>query len=116
MVVAIALAVGRNVDELGARAFLEAGQKAGRHRVPRPEEPVEGNGVRDRPVVEEERELPAGSHLAPIRPARVQCGRAGPPVTSGLAHARRLARCQEREPDPLVGQHFQGLAIHGGFG
>ena len=72
--------------------------------------------MRDRSVVEEERQLLAVSGLAPIRPARVQRSRPRPPHTTRLAHAPCLARRQKGESDPLVGEHFERLAVHGGLG
>ena len=116
MVMAVGLAVGRDLDELGVRGGLvEAGQEACRQRIARAEEPVEGHGVGDRSVVEEERQLAAPAPFPPVGPARVQPG-SGSPVAAGLAHAGGLGRREEREAHALLRQHLERLAVRGGLG
>ena len=116
VVVAVALAVGRDLNELSVCALVEAGQEARRHRITRAKESVEGDRVGDRPVVEEERERPALPSLPAVRPARIERLGPGPPVSVRLPHAGSLARRQEREAHPLLGQHLEGLAVRGGLG
>ena len=115
MVVAVSLAVGRNLNQLRVRGGLvEAGQETRRQRIPRAEEPVEGHRVGDRSVVEEERQLAIPAPLPAVRPARIQRG-PGSPVASGLAQAGGLGRGQEREANALLRQHLERLAVRRGL-
>ena len=117
VVVAVALAVRRDLDELRVRALVEAGQETRRHRLARAQESVEGDPVGDRAVVEEERQRrPALPTLPAVRAARVQRLGPGPPLASRLPHAGSLAGRQERESHPFLGQHLERLAVRGRLG
>ena len=114
MVMAVGLAVGRDLNELRVRgALVEPGQETRRHRVARAEEPIEGDPVGDRSVVEKESQRPARAPFPAVGPARVECGGPGSPVPSRLAHAGSLSRREEREAHALLRKHLERLAVRG---
>ena len=94
MVMAVGLAVGRDMDELRVRARVSS--KPARRRVasasPDRRSPLEGDGVGDRSVVEEERELDGPAPVPPVGPAGIEPGSGTRPVAAELAHAGGLGR------------------------
>ena len=117
VVVAVGLAVRRDVDQLAVRAPpSNAARRRRRSASPRAEEPVERHRVGDRPVVEEERERPARRQLGAVGAPRVERAAPASPVSAGLADARGLARGEDGEADTLLGEHLERLAVDGGLG
>ena len=116
VVVAVALPVRRDVNQLGVRRLVESRQEARRQGIARAEQPLEGDPVGDRPVVEEQGERPALAHVAAIGAARIERDGPGPPVPAGLAHARGLAGRQDGEPHALLGEHRERVLVHGRLG
>ena len=86
VVVAVRLAVGGDVDELRVRRpFLECAEQTMGKILAAPKQALEGDGARDRPVVEEEIDRAPGGEVAAVRHGRIdRAGLLGPVVISHL--------------------------------
>ena len=112
LVVAVGLPVGGDVHELRPVAVVaEASQKPRGEPLPGIQEVFEGDGARDRPVVEEEVDAPSGREVAEIGAGRVDV-RLGPLIRSDLPEPRRLVRRQDGELDVEFRQDVERLQVH----
>ena len=122
VVVAVGLAVGGDVDELGLLPLgVEARQQPPGEPGPVLEQVLEGDRPGDRSVVEEQGDRPAGRQAAPVGPPRVDRLAHVLPVPGGLQgvviacldrpEARRLVGSEDREPQAVGGQEIQALEI-----
>ena len=74
------------------------------------EQAAVGDPVRNRPIVEEQRDLPAGRQVADVRHARIEVALVDIPPAAAAGEPPGplgLARRQDREPDPMLGQNLQ---------
>ena len=115
-VVAVGLAVGRAVHQLGTLAAIgkHAAQPRGQP-VAVLEQVLEGDRARDGPIVEEQRELMAAGPAPEVGAARVHAARRRrlPALGAARPHARRLVGREDGELHPGLGEHLERLGVHG---
>ena len=118
MMMAVRLAVGGDVHELGVlAAIVEALEEPIEEPLAVVEQPLEGDVVRDDAVVEEQDDRPARGEPAEIGPRRVDpAGDLLPALRAQLPPPPRLPRRQDREPDARLGQHLERLDVDGRLG
>ena len=117
MVVAVGLVVGGDVDELRVRAPLgERAEEAVGEVLAAGQEALEGDGARDRTVVEEDRHRPSRRQRAAVRHRRIdRAGVLAPVVVADAPPARGLVRLEDREGDSLLGQGLERVDVDGGL-
>ncbi len=122
----VGFAVGGHVNQLWLRAFFESRFQARDKPVAGVEQPLKGDGPRDRTVIEEDGDGCAGSEADKIRMRGVDrgVGRINPiaPVAvAGLAvffnraNPLALVRSQHGESNPICSEGFEGRVVGRGF-
>ena len=119
VMVAVGLAVGGDVHELGALARVVEGphEALGQVVAAREENRIEGDGARHRPVEEEDRDRGSRRQRHAVGPRRIDAFRRDlDPLTLSGADVARLMRREDRETDPGRGERFERGQIHRGLG
>jgi len=115
--VAVGLAVGGNVDQLGMLAVrVEALQEPVEKLLAAVQELFESHRARDAGIVKKESDGFSRGQSAEIGARGVDfSGILRPPAVAEAPPAPRLARGQDREADASVGQRFQRSSVGRGF-
>src|SRR5574337_266487 len=115
MMVAVGLAVGSDVDELGPGSRLGKGIYEATGQVfAFCEQPLESDCTRNRAVVKEEVQFSARGQAQLVGRCRVDVSAADAPpgAATDRPHPAGLMGCEDREPDRALGQNVKGLVIH----
>src|SRR5437867_4008359 len=115
---AVGFAVGRNMHKLRLPVILdESARQAMSHRFAALEQIAETDRLRDRPIIEKERDTFPRWQAAKIRHARIHLAAADihPILLAYRAHPMGLARRENRKDDTLLSERFQRLDIRRRF-
>ncbi|MFO0635691.1 MAG: hypothetical protein U0168_22860 [Nannocystaceae bacterium] len=120
MVVAVGLAVGRDVDQLRPVAAVEGAAQPRGEAVAALQQPLERDRLRHRAVVEEHRDLSPAAELDAVGPLGIDARAVDVvPRCLGVAQGPRgrgLVRRQHGEAHALVGEQLERLEIDRGLG
>ena len=114
VMVAVGLAVGGDVDELRMRApFAERAEEAMREVLAAREQPLEGDGARDRAVVEEDVDATAPTADCSDTASSDRWRRSARSSRPRRSRRQRRACCGSRivKRDPLRGQRFERVDV-----
>src|SRR6185295_3279068 len=115
MMVAVGLAVGRDVDQARAVVAGKSAEQPLDELLAVVEELLVGHRLGDRAVVEEQRDLAAGGEVHEVGPRRIDAvfPLEAPPLAARRPHARTLSLRQDGEAQAVLGEDLEALEIDG---